>query len=220
MKPVTVGGKVIGHSGRLGSAHIFFGTKHGDLKTVEEHFGITIHFVKQVHGDRVVATSPVEADAHWTALRNMAIGIYTADCLPVLLSCEGTKRICAIHAGWRGVRNQIAIKAKEFLVSTGSHYRDLHVAIGPHITEKSFEIENDLGEEILKADPTLAATSLPHENPGKMYVPLKTIMRNQFYDVNAANIIELAEDTLSNPEYFSHRRKPKEGRLISFILRK
>lgn len=220
MKPVTVNGKIIGHSDRLGSSYIFFGNRHGDLKTIEDHFGVTIHFVKQVHGDKVVATAPVEADAHWTSLQNMPLGIYTADCLPVLISCENTRRICAIHAGWRGVRNQIAVKAKQLLVSTGSHHRDLHVAIGPHITEKSFEIETDLGEEILKADPTGAATALPHENPGKMYVSLRTVMRNQFYDVNPANIIEFPEDTLSNPEYFSHRRKPKEGRLISFILRK
>lgn len=220
MKPVTVNGNVIGHQAKLGSADIFFGTRHGDIQTVEKNFGVTIHFLKQVHGDKVVPTAPVEADGHWTSLKNIAIGIYTADCLPVMISCEATQRVCAIHAGWRGVQNQIVMKAKQFLVSTGSHPRDMHVAIGPHITEKSFEIENSLGSGILKADPTGSVTPLPHSNPEKMYVPLKNIVRNQLKEIIDANILMLSEDTLSNPLYFSHRRVPKEGRLINFIFRK
>ena len=220
MNPVTVNGNILGHHAKLGTADIFFGTRFGELLTVEKHFGVTIHFLKQVHGDRVVPTAPVEADAHWSPLRSMAIGIYTADCLPVLISCEGTNRICAIHAGWRGVRNQIVSKAFRFLLSSGSDPRNLFVAIGPHITEKSFEIENDLGREILDADPLKSSTPLPHSNPEKMYLSLRGIVRNQLNEIADSNIVMLPEDTLSNRQYFSHRRLPKEGRLINFIFRK
>ena len=42
------------------------------------------------------------ADAIITNLKNVAIGIFTADCSPILLVEPNLQIIAAIHCGWRG----------------------------------------------------------------------------------------------------------------------
>ncbi|NVN42260.1 polyphenol oxidase family protein, partial [Ameyamaea chiangmaiensis] len=63
--------------------------------------------VTQVHGDGVaVVTDPwdrgPEADALVSTRPDIAIGVITADCAPVLFMAEGGAVVGAAHAGWRG----------------------------------------------------------------------------------------------------------------------
>ncbi len=222
LKPLEIKGVNVGQIGTLGTATIFFGNAQGELALLEEHFGLKINFLKQVHGDTVVETGPAlsSADAHWTDKKSVALGIYTADCLPILLSCEHTQRILAIHAGWRGVQNQIIIKSKQLLLLTGSRRERLHAAIGPHIAAKSFEIEREIGEKLAAADPQRKTKLLSHTDPAKCYVPLTEIAQGQLSEIPEQNMHFVLEDTFTNENYFSYRRQKGQGRLISLIFRK
>ena len=73
-------------------------------------------------------------DAVITNQKNVHLLTYTADCLPILIYDPVKKVIAAIHSGWKGVMNQIAIKTifnmeNEF----GSDRKDVVVYIGPSI---------------------------------------------------------------------------------------
>ena len=62
--------------------------------------------VKQVHeADIYVATSGIAADepvadAIITQQKGLALGIRTADCVPILLSSGNGDMVAAVHAGW------------------------------------------------------------------------------------------------------------------------
>ena len=48
-----------------------------------------------------------EADALITGEQNIALGVVTADCLPILIHDEKNRVIATIHAGWKGLRDGI-----------------------------------------------------------------------------------------------------------------
>jgi len=223
LREVFISEKLVGHAVQLPRAFVFLGTRHGQLPLIEKHFGLKIHFLKQVHGDKIVQmheTSELSADGHWTDQTDRALGIYTADCLPVFLHCRKTFRSVAVHAGWRGIQNKILIHAKDLLINKGSEPEDLFVAIGPHISASKFEVEAEVGEGILSADPLKKIKALPHSNKNKSFIPLVEIALNQLSGVPRNQIVLSKECTFSNANYFSHRRQPGEGRLISFIIQK
>jgi hypothetical protein len=71
--------------------------------------------LKQVHSGVVVdiddtsaANEAVEGDASLTQLAGVALGVQTADCVPILISDAAGRSVAAIHAGWRGTAARIA----------------------------------------------------------------------------------------------------------------
>lgn len=112
--------------------------------------------VSQVHGDRVVEVPtlwpsgrPVppplgEADALWTRVAGQAVGVKTADCVPLLLWDSGGGAVAAVHAGWRGTLSRIAVRAVEALLAQGSARSALRVALGPHIGPCCYAVGGDL----------------------------------------------------------------------------
>jgi YfiH family protein len=92
-----------------------------DWKPVAEAFGISpdrLVTVNQVHGEAIVrveetncrAMRSAEADAIITRERGLAVGVETADCVPVLLVDPATPAIAAVHAGWRSTVKKIVQK--------------------------------------------------------------------------------------------------------------
>lgn len=188
--------------------------------------------VKQTHSDIVVHSKDlaldyqIEADAHFTDLTNAALCISTADCLPVLLYDAKTEVIASIHAGWRGVANQIVPKTFQRLHSQGSSAQDIHVIIGPHIQMASFEVTHEVRDTIL-ASIEFGATdseSIYHQNLNaeKSLVDLNQVMRTQLQNcgVTFDNLYNLHIDTFIDPRFHSYRRdREKSGRQLSFICK-
>ena len=55
------------------------------------------YFIKKFPKKKIIG------DAIITNIRNLPIGILTADCAPILILGYERKIIAAIHAGWRGI---------------------------------------------------------------------------------------------------------------------
>lgn len=110
-------------------------------------------WLKQIHsnivhgfGDRALPNEPAEADAAETSLRGVAIGIMTADCVPILIADRRGRRVAAAHAGWRGAAGAVVRKTVEAMVSGDDIAAgDLSAAIGPHIGVCCMEV----GEEVV-----------------------------------------------------------------------
>lgn len=72
-----------------------------------------ITLVQQQHGDKVVKRTRnnldeiFDADAQITDNPEVSLGVYTADCAPILLWNEDLGVRAAIHSGWRGTVNNI-----------------------------------------------------------------------------------------------------------------
>ncbi len=186
-----------------------------------------LYTAKQVHGARValvVATTlpervaETEADVVVTAVPGAVVGVYTADCVPILVA-DDEGRVAAAHAGWRGTVAGVANAAVEALVSIGARRERLRAALGPSICAHCFEV----GEEVAAAFEALAPSSVIRA-PGadKPHVDLWAANR---LVLAAAGVPESAIDaappcTMCESErFFSFRRDGSGiGQQLSFVV--
>jgi len=163
-----------------------------------------------------------KADALVTNVKNIAIAILTADCVPVLIYDHKLKIISAIHAGWKGAYKNIIFKVLKFYKKKGSQTENIYAAIGPSITKKNYEVQNDFKERFLKKNKK-NSTYFNTKN-GKTYFGLNNYIYNQLKHKGIKNIELINKDTFDKKNnFFSARRsiKKKEndyGRNISIIM--
>ncbi|MGI9054241.1 MAG: peptidoglycan editing factor PgeF [Pyrinomonadaceae bacterium] len=189
----------------------------------------------QIHGDDVkivrnetdVKNSEEKFDALVSDLKNILVGVKTADCVPVLIGDPKTKAFAAIHAGWRGTVESIVSKAiekmrKEF----GTNPKDLIAAIGPAATCKNYEIGQDVidafAEKFSESEKLFTPT-----RDGHALVDLHRANKNQLLSIGVAakNIYIAPFCTMERTDlFFSYRVEKKlygkTGRLLSVIGRK
>jgi YfiH family protein len=225
----------------------FFGRKTSNPNELARSFPqLTFSFLRQTHSKIVLCADGVgpswggelgrEGDAQWSQTPGLAIGVRTADCVPILLYDRGTRAVAAIHAGWRGVENQIVLETLLRLQQAGSfsgNATDLIAFIGPHIEAQSLEVGPDVADRleqsyrtVLHHDwPGFPATALlaPGQPGQKFRVDLLTIVKAQLRSKGylTANIIVDSIDTFCSPQHESFRRDgARSGRQLSFIALK
>ena len=140
----------------LGAPH-GFETRDG---TIAADLPAPIHRVRQVHGNIVHVLGPQSdhsahaaaaiddrpaGDALVTNVSGVALGVATADCVPVLLHDPAAGVVAAVHAGWRGVASRIVpetlrIMAAEF----GCRAADCRAAIGPCVGAAVYRVGPDV----------------------------------------------------------------------------
>ena len=106
-----------------------------------------VHDVKVAVVDRVdISQDELDGcDAMITDLPGVAIGVRTADCIPVLLYDPVKKAAAAVHSGWKGTVSKIISKTVAKMRSTySSQPSDLLAIIGPGICMECFQV----GEEV------------------------------------------------------------------------
>ena len=89
-----------------------------------------------------------QVDAVMTNLKNVCVGVSTADCIPVLLYDSHRKAVCAIHAGWRGTLNRIVQHCiLEFTRAYSVKVSDIRAVIGPGISLQNFEVGQEVFDQ-------------------------------------------------------------------------
>jgi len=100
-----------------------------------------VHWVR----DNESVNDVAEGDAVGTSLHGVALGVMTADCVPILIADLRARAVAVTHAGWRGTSQGVVRKMVNRMVSgTGLRPSDLSAAIGPHIGVCCMEV----GEEV------------------------------------------------------------------------
>lgn len=153
-----------------------------------------------------------------TNRRRTCIGVFTADCIPVLFFDPVQNAIGAAHAGWRGTVKRIAEKTVAFMTEKfGSNPQDIHAIIGPGITMKNFEVGQEVYDAFADAafDMPSIARKMPVVNAladgpsEKWHIDLPQCNRLQLISagLNDENISLSGIDTYDNQyDYFSARR--------------
>ena len=67
----------------------------------------------------------IKADAMITKTKGIALGVVTADCVPILLYDSKKKIVAAIHAGWKGAFKGIVKKVINLGVSSYGTIREI-----------------------------------------------------------------------------------------------
>lgn len=191
--------------------------------------------VDQVHGDKILVadesvdrTKSVESatfDAMVTNQPNLALGIKTADCVPIFLVDETKKVIGAVHAGWQGTTLKIAAKTVDILINQfNSNPDDILAAIGPAIGPCCYEVDSRVYNAMTYDErQTNLFAGLP-EKPGKWMfnLPLANKLHILSMGIPEDNIFTADLCTACRTDiFFSHRgEKGKTGRQLNFIMLK
>lgn len=103
---------------------------------------------RQVHGDAIAVvdgampSQEIEADAVIVTTPGLAVGVRTADCLPIIVADPSGSAAAVIHAGRRGA--ELAITAKTIAMMAGRFNCDpsnLRAAVGPGIRRCCYEVD-------------------------------------------------------------------------------
>lgn len=169
----------------------------------------------QVHGNAVVTvTEPrlpgegARADAMVTARRDIALGIVTADCAPVLFVDPLRNIVGAAHAGWRGAVAGVLEATVAAMSALGAAPDRIVAAIGPCIALQSYEVAADLRDAVLRCSPAAAALFAPGCRDGHWQFDLPAYCVSRLRLANVQNVTVTGFDTLTDADrFFSHRRR-------------
>lgn len=162
-------------------------------------------------------------DALITNLPNIAIGILTADCVPLTIFDPVNRVIGVVHAGWKGTVSHLAVKTVlEMVDRFGSKVSNLLIGIGPSISPDKFEVGEELGLIFQEAQFDLCKVSFRNSITQKLHIDLWEANRLDLLSLGVQpQNIEIARIcTYSNPDsFFSARRQTiHSGRMISGIM--
>jgi len=172
----------------------------------------------QVHGtnvrivtedDRCWLFSPNnhQADALITSSPNVALTVFTADCVPILLHDPVKNVIGAVHAGWRSaIANITGITIEKMQKEYGCSPSDIKAAIGPCISNCCFETDSDVADAVRDALPCFYSSCVTQKN-NKYMVDLKEINRIMLSNSGVTDI-EISDECTSclSDKYWSHRK--------------
>ncbi len=91
-------------------------------------------------------------DVFMTTLPGVAIGVRTADCVPVLLYDPVKRAVAAVHAGWKGTVLHISEKTVNLMtIKYGCQPADIRAVLGPSIGPDSFQVGEEVAEHFKNA---------------------------------------------------------------------
>lgn len=189
--------------------------------------------LKQIHGMRVFhvtepwikENAPSYAEDSWvlsdqdgkaqgdglvTNLKGIALGIFTADCGPVLFYDPSSHIIGACHAGWRGAKAGVIQGTLATMENLGAKRSHIYATLGPTIQQHDYEVGPEFPDVIGE---TYDFYFYPSENPGHHYFNLPLYIRDILVREGLSHIHDLKLNTFSG-KFASRRRLVRQGRKI------
>jgi len=169
---------------------------------------------EQVHGKKIAAVDKAsrgkkvpDCDGLITAEPGLALGIFTADCMPIFLGSKNGTLAGLVHAGWRGlsigiIQEAVNIFENNFNVKPN----DISVLIGPHIQNCCYEVSDDL-KKIFGL------------NKEENKLDLSAVAVKIFLELGVKDISLNPGCTChETKEYFSYRNEKTEKRMMSLVM--
>ena len=184
----------------------------------QKHTNQVLHF-----SSRLSVKNKLTGDAIVSQVKNVGIGILSADCAPILFYDPQKKIIGCAHSGWRGALSGIVKNTIKKFNNLNSKNEDIIAAVGPCINKKNYEVKTDFFQKFVTQN-KYNETFFRKIAKEKYTFDLRGFINNEISNLNIKNIENIEKDTFSDKEFFySYRRSclNKEsdyGRCISVIL--
>ena len=184
----------------------------------QQHTNQVVHF----DSDKSVKNKLV-GDAIVSEVKNIGIGILTADCAPILFYDYKKKIIGCAHAGWKGALSGIIKNAVKKFNELNSNNNDLIAVVGPCIDKKNYEVKADFLEKFISRDKNNENFFEKTDNE-KYFFDLRSFINKELSNLNIKNIDNIKMDTFSEKEFYYRYRRSRlnreqdYGRCISVIL--
>lgn len=188
-------------------------------------------FVNQIHGADVVVIDDEnkihgnqglpKADALVTNLKNITIGVITADCGPILFFDEEKKIIGAAHAGWRGAKSGVIAATVDKMKKLGA--KKISAIVGPMIQQKSYEVSQEFFDDFVGEEAMNTVFFEKGAQPGKYWFNLNAYVEKKLHEAGISDIQNEKIDTYSNEQNLfsfrrsTHRAEKDCGRNVSVI---
>lgn len=135
-----------------------FGTRDRDTDGGTSRTVVTL---AQVHKTAVLdekdcqnGSPPPAGDGLHSGPGGRRIGVWTADCLPVLLASSSGEHVAALHAGWRGAAAGIVREGVRRLFREGGiPPQEIRAVMGPSIGPCCYEVGPDVWSAVAEGTP-------------------------------------------------------------------
>ena len=162
----------------------------------------------------------IKSDSIITQSNRIALGVVTADCVPILIYDKKNDVVACVHAGWRGAFSGI-IKNTISKIKKMNPKNEIYASIGPCIGKKSYEVDIKFFNKFI-LESRKYKKYFTRKNKLKMLFDLRKFVADKLLEFKV-KIDHVNFDTFKAKKYFfSYRRstilKQRDyGRCISVI---
>lgn len=190
---------------------------------------------EQVHGTKVadagslpagagsesLETAAAGVDGLITKEKNLVLGAFYADCVPLYFFDPESQWIGIAHAGWKGTVHGMSGRMIAALEEKGCSREDIQVVIGPCISPERYEVDDNVIRHISKP---YHETCVSNKGGGRYQLDLKELNRHMLIELGmqeSAVQVSGACTYEKEDQFYSHRRDQGEtGRMLGFIALK
>ena len=200
-----------------------------NLNYVSKKFSVkkkNLILMNQTHSNKVIEINKnnykkkINADAIITREKGLALGVVTADCVPIIIYDLKNEIIGCIHAGWKGAISGIIQNTIKKIKKLNSE-NNIFASIGPCIGKNSYEVNLDFYRKFIDLS-RKNYKYFTYKNKNKKLFNLRTFVADKLKEVNV-KVDHVNHDTFKEKNnFFSYRRSCKlmqndYGRCISII---
>ena len=180
----------------------------------------------QTHSNKVIEIKKnnlkkkIKADAMVTRMKGIALGVVTADCVPIILYDAKNQITGCIHAGWKGAYLDI-IQNTIKKIKKMSTNNMIYACVGPCIGQKSYEVDLAFFKKFINIS-NKNRKYFSSKNDSKKLFNLRKFVTDKLLRYKI-KVDQVDRDTFAQKSnFFSYRRSAKlsekdYGRCISAI---
>ena len=200
-----------------------------NLNYVSKKFSIkkkNLILMNQTHSNKVIEINKnnykkkINADAIITREKGLALGVVTADCVPIIIYDLKNEIIGCIHAGWKGAISGIIQNTIKKIKKLNSE-NNIFASIGPCIGKESYEVDLNFYKKFLNKSRE-NKKYFSRKNKNKKLFNLRKFVANKLRELKV-KVDHVNHDTFREKmNFFSYRRSFKlkqndYGRCISVV---
>lgn len=190
------------------SLALALGVESGRMALGRQVHGAAVRRVGELdvgRGARDYDSGLARTDGLVTTLPGVAIGVLTADCVPLALAAPAARApgVAVAHCGWRGVLAGTGVGALMKLArAAGCEPGEIHAVIGPHIRRCCFETGPEIAREFERRFGAAERAS-----GGRWFVDLGLACASQLLEagVRPERVQTAVECTCCDGRYYSYR---------------
>lgn len=172
------------------------------------HSARVVYADEKMRGEGYFIDTDAECDGYVTDREGVALGVKTADCVPILFADAENRVIGAVHAGWRGTASGIATECVQRMCELGAKPENIRAAVGAAIHFCCYEVGEDFYASVAALVGEAVAREFIRGQDGRLYADIVGMNRRFLLEAG------LSEGNIDVCEYctccelslfFSHR---------------
>jgi YfiH family protein len=195
-------------------------TSRSMLQMIDRHLGnIPVQLMQQFHSNIVKKVTHrawhIRADAMITHRQHLGLATYTADCVPIILTDRAQQRIAIVHAGWRGLYQNII--AHTYHAMRDAEATAFDAWIGPSICQSCYQVSLAFFKQFVAQHPHSRSYFTFLDDHA--YFDCLGFASKQLHDCGIRHVHIDSRCTFEHPSIPSHRHQGDQSsaRLLSVV---